>query len=284
MEKTITLNNGVTMPTLGFGVFQVPDSEQCETVVREALRQGYRLIDTAAAYLNEEAVGRAIKASGIPREEIFVTTKLWVQDASYAGAQRAIDRSLSRLGLDYLDLYLIHQPLGDVYGAWRAMEEAYHAGKVRAIGVSNFEPDRVQDLMMHNSVKPAVDQIQVNPLAPQTAAVDWLLANDIRPEAWGPFAEGKTGLFTNPVLVQLADKYHKTTAQIMLRWLNQRGVVVIPKSVTPARIAGNTDFYDITLTAAEVAQIAALALPDSQFGNSHDPENVKQLGSWTLDI
>lgn len=284
MEKTVTLNNGVQMPTLGFGVFQVPDADQCEAAVLEALRQGYRLIDTAAAYQNEEAVGRAIKASGIPRQDIFVTTKLWVQDASEAGTQRAIDRSLQRLGLDYLDLYLIHQPLGDVYGAWRAMEAAYHTGKVRAIGVSNFESDRVQDLMMHNEVKPAVNQIQVNPLYPQTQAVDWLLDHDIRPEAWGPFAEGKSGIFTNPVLTKIATAHHKTTAQVMLRWLNQRGVVVIPKSVTPARIAANTDFYDVTLTADEMAQITTLAVADSLFGNLHDPANVEQLGGWHLDI
>lgn len=284
MKQTVVLNNGVEMPTLGFGVFQVPDPAECEAVVLAAIKHGYRLIDTAAAYMNETAVGKAIKKRGVAREELFITTKLWVQDASYEGAKRALDASLKRLDLDYLDLYLIHQPLGDVYGAWRAMEEAYHAGKVRAIGVSNFEPDRVQDLMMHNEVRPAVDQIQVNPLMPQTAAVDWLLKNKIYPEAWGPFAEGKNGIFTNPVLQAIGKKYQKTPAQVMLRWLNQRQVIVIPKSVTPARIAANTQFYDFELNPAEMTAVTQLAQPASLFGDLHDPESVLQLGNAKFDI
>lgn len=279
MDKKITLNNGIEMPTLGFGVFQIPDYDECKQAVLQALKNGYRLIDTAAAYLNEGAVGEAIKESGIDRKEMFVTTKLWVQDAGYENTQKAINASLKRLGLDYIDLYLIHQPLGDVYGSWRAMEDAYKAGKLKSIGVANFENDRLQDLMMHNEIKPAVDQIELHPFFAQPERVQWLLDNDIVPEAWGPFAGGKQGIFTNPTIKKIADKHGKTNGQVILRWLNQRNIVVIPKSVHESRIIENADIFDFTLNNSEMKQMENLDQGVSLFGNMHDPQTVKQLGS-----
>ena len=273
-----TLNNGVTMPMLGFGVYQMNDAAACEAAVAEALRVGYRLIDTAAAYGNEESVGRAIANSGIPREEIFVTTKLWLSDAGFDKTRLAFQRSLDRLQLDYLDLYLIHQPYGDVYGAWRAMEELNEAGRIRAIGVSNFHPDRVMDLMLHNRTAPAVNQIETHPFCQQIEAATFLHENGVQIESWGPFAEGRNNLFSNPVLSAVATKYQRSIAQIVLRWLLQRGVVAIPKSVRPERMAENFDIFSFELDANEMAAIAALDTGKSVFFDHRDPAVVKWLG------
>ena len=273
-----TLNNGVTMPMLGFGVYQMNDAAACEAAVAEALRVGYRLIDTAAAYGNEESVGRAIAKSGIPREEIFVTTKLWLSDAGFDKTRLAFQRSLDRLQLDYLDLYLIHQPYGDVYGAWRAMEELNEAGRIRAIGVSNFHPDRVMDLMLHNRTAPAVNQIETHPFCQQIEAATFLHENGVQIESWGPFAEGRNNLFSNPVLSAVATKYQRSIAQIVLRWLLQRGVVAIPKSVRPERMAENFDIFSFELDADEMAAIAALDTGKSIFFDHRDPAVVKWLG------
>ncbi len=273
-----TLNNGVTMPMLGFGVYQMNDAAACEAAVAEALRVGYRLIDTAAAYGNEESVGRAIAKSGIPREEIFVTTKLWLSDAGFDKTRLAFQRSLNRLQLDYLDLYLIHQPYGDVYGAWRAMEELNEAGRIRAIGVSNFHPDRVMDLMLHNRTAPAVNQIETHPFCQQIEAATFLHENGVQIESWGPFAEGRNNLFSNPVLSAVATKYQRSIAQIVLRWLLQRGVVAIPKSVRPERMAENFDIFSFELDANEMAAIAALDTGKSVFFDHRDPAVVKWLG------
>lgn len=283
MKNEITLNNGLKMPMLGFGVFQIPDFDECKRVVLAALKQGYRLIDTAAAYGNERAVGAAIRESGIARDEIFVTTKLWVQDAGEAQTKLAIQASLDRLGLDYIDLYLIHQPLGDVYGSWRAMEAAYRAGQLKALGVANFENDRLQDLMMHQEVKPVVDQIELHPFYQQPQRVQWLLDHDIVPEAWGPFAEGKKGVFTNPTIQAIATAHGKTNGQVILKWLNQRQIVVIPKSVHEARISENAQITDFELTEDEMRKMAGLDESQSLFGNMHDPETVKQLGNFKFN-
>ena len=275
---SVTLNNGVAMPLLGFGVFQVPDPEECERSVFEAIRTGYRLIDTAAAYGNEEAVGHAVRRSGVPRDELFVTTKVWIQDAGYEPTKAAFERSMQRLGLEHLDLYLIHQPYGDVYGAWRAMEELYRAGRVRAIGVSNFHPDRLMDLMVHNEVVPAVNQIETHPFHQQLEAQTFLKENGVQIEAWGPFAEGKHDIFTNEVLRSVADKYQKTVAQTILRWLTQRGVVAIPKSVRKERIEENFNVFDFELSAEDMAAIEALDTKTSSFFDHRDPNMVKMLG------
>jgi len=273
-----TLNNGVVMPMLGFGVYQMSDAAQCEAAVAEALRAGYRLIDTAAAYGNEEAVGRAIAASGIPREELFITTKLWLSDAGYEKTREAFERSLARLQLDYLDLYLIHQPYGDVYGAWRDMEELNDAGRIRAIGVSNFHPDRVMDLIVHNRVVPAVNQIETHPFCQQIATAQFLLENGVQIESWGPFAEGRNNLFSDPTLTTMAAKHSRSVAQIVLRWLLQRGVVAIPKSVHPERIAENFNIFDFVLAADDMAAITALDTGKSAFFDHRDPAIVKWLG------
>ena len=275
---SVTLNNGLKMPLLGFGVFQVNDLEVCERGVFDAISTGYRLIDTAAAYLNEEAVGKAIKRSGVAREELFVTTKLWIQDAGYESAKKAFDRSLRRLGLDYLDLYLIHQPFGDVYGAWRAMEELYREGRTRAIGVSNFQPDRLMDLMIHNEVVPAVNQIETHPFNQQIGTQRFLQENGVQIESWGPFAEGRNNLFQNELLLSLATKYEKTVAQIVLRWLTQRGVVAIPKSVRKDRIVENFNVFDFELSAEDMEAIKPLDTRSSLFLDHRDPEVVKRLG------
>ncbi len=274
----VTLNNGVGMPLLGFGVFQVPDAEECERSVYEALRTGYRLIDTAAAYGNEEAVGKAIQRSGVAREELFVTTKLWIQDAGYERAKPAFERSLQRLQLEYLDLYLIHQPFGDVYGAWRAMEELYREGRIRAIGVSNFQPDRLMDLVVHNQVVPAVNQIETHPFNQQIETQAFLQENNVQIESWGPFAEGKHNIFHNEVLRSIAGKYQKTVAQVILRWLTQRGVVAIPKSVRKERIVENFNIFDFDLSPDDMAAIATLDTKTSSFFDHRDPNIVKQLG------
>jgi 2,5-diketo-D-gluconate reductase A len=275
---SVTLNNGVGMPLLGFGVFQVTDAEECERSVSEALRVGYRLIDTAAAYGNEEAVGKAIQRSGVAREELFVTTKLWIQDAGYERAKAAFERSLQRLQLEYLDLYLIHQPFGDVYGAWRAMEELYREGRIRAIGVSNFQPDRLMDLIVHNQVAPAVNQIETHPFNQQIETQKFLQENNVQIESWGPFAEGKHNIFENEVLRSIADKYQKSVAQIILRWLTQRGVVAIPKSVRKERIVENFNVFDVELSAEDMEAIGTLDTKTSSFFDHRDPNMVKALG------
>ena len=243
MNKVV-LNNGVGMPILGFGVFQVTDTKECENSVLEAIRVGYRLIDTAASYMNEDAVGRAIKNSGIDRKELFITTKLWLQDAGYEKTKKAVEKSLKRLNLDYLDLYLIHQPFGDVHGSWRAMEELYHGRKLRAIGVSNFQPDRVMDIILFNEVAPVINQIETHPFNQQIETQKFLQNNNVQIESWGPFAEGKNNIFGNELLVSLAQKYKKTVAQVILNWLIQRGVVAIPKSVKKDRIVENFNIFD----------------------------------------
>lgn len=274
---SVTLNNGVQMPLLGFGVFQIKDAEECEQSVTEAIQTGYRLIDTAAAYGNEEAVGKAIQRGGVPREELFITTKLWISDAGYENTKKAFDRSMQRLQLEVLDLYLIHQPYGDVYGAWRAMEELYRAGRVRAIGLSNFQPDRVMDMICHHQVAPAVNQIETHPFNQQIEAQKFLQENGVQIESWGPFAEGKNNIFQNELLVSIAAKYQKSVAQIILRWLTQRGVVAIPKSVRKERIAENFNVFDIELSAEDMAAITTLDTKTSSFFDHRDPNMVKWL-------
>ena len=282
MEHRI-LNNGVEMPVLGFGVYQVGETV-CEQCVRDAIAAGYRSIDTASAYLNERAVGRAIRRSGVPREELFITTKLWVQYAGYESTKRAFAKSLERLQLDYLDLYLIHQPFGDVYGSWRAMEELYREGAVRAIGVSNFQPDRLVDLILHNEVVPAVNQVETHPFCQQTEAAAVMASEGVQIESWAPFAEGRNNLFGNGTLVSLAAKYRKSVAQVVLRWLIQRGVVVIPKSVRPERMAENIDVFDFHLAPEDMDLIATLDTRRSCFLSHRDPETVKWLGTMKYEM
>lgn len=273
----VTLNNGVKMPLEGFGVFQVPDPAVCEKAVLDAIASGYRLIDTAAAYMNEAAVGAAIRKCGVPREELFITTKLWVQDASYEGAKAAFRTSMEKLGLDYLDLYLIHQPMGDYMGAWRAMEELYEAGKIRAIGVCNFYPHVLADFCETVKVIPAVNQVELHPFFQQEKALKLMKEYGVVPEAWGPFAEGKHGIFTHPVLTAIGKKHGKTAAQVALRWNVQRGVVVIPKSVHKERMEQNMDIWDFALTGEEMAEIAKLDLGRSEIVDHYDPAFVKML-------
>jgi len=280
----VMLNNGVEMPILGFGVYQIPDQDQCEGCVLHALETGYRLIDTAASYMNEAAVGSAIKKSGVSRADLFITTKLWIQDAGYASTRKAFEKSLARLQLDYLDLYLIHQPFGDIYGAWRAMEELYREGRVRAIGVSNFQPDRAMDLMVHHEVVPAVNQIETHPFCQQVEAQKFLQENDVQIESWGPFAEGKNNLFSNDLLLSIGNKYHKSVAQIVLRWLIQRGVVAIPKSVRKERMVENFTLFDFELLPDDMHVIATLDQGASSFFDHRDPEIVKWLGTRKLEI
>ena len=275
--ETVKLNNGIEMPLLGFGVFQITDIKEAEKAVLTALDAGYRLIDTASSYGNEEAVGRAIKKSGITRSDIFVTTKLWVQDTGYEATKRAINESLKKLQLDYLDLYLIHQPYGDVYGSWRAMEEAYESGMIRAIGVSNFEPDRIWDLALYNRVRPAVNQVEINPWMQQQDAVKFLQDKAIQPEAWAPFAEGKNQIFSNPLLQEIGLSHHKSVGQVILRWLIQRKIVVIPKSVHRERIVENSNIFDFTLTDQEMTKINRLDKRQSQFFDHRDPAAVERI-------
>lgn len=282
--QTVQLNNGITMPKLGFGVFQMVDAAECERAVVDAIETGYRLIDTAASYQNETQVGNALKQSGVARNELFVTTKLWLQGASYEGAKAQFERSLNRLQLDYVDLYLIHQPYGDVHGAWRAMEELHRAGKIRAIGVSNFHPDRLADLMAFNSVIPAVNQIEVNPFNQQLHAVPWMQSRDIQPEAWAPFAEGKNGLFQHPVLTDIGDKYGKSVGQVVLRWLFQRNVVSLAKSVRKARMEENFNILDFELSAEDILKITALDIATSAFFSHRDPAMVEWLTERKLEV
>jgi diketogulonate reductase-like aldo/keto reductase len=275
--KNVVLNNGLEMPILGFGVFQIEDLAECERSVRDAIEVGYRLIDTAASYGNEEAVGNALKKSGVAREDLFVTTKLWIADTGYEKTKAAFARSLKRLQLEYLDLYLIHQPYGDVYGAWRAMEELYRAGLIKAIGVSNFHPDRVMDFLVHHEVVPAVNQIETHPFHQQVETQKFLKDNNIQIESWGPFAEGKNNIFRNEVLVSIAEKHGRSVAQIILRWLTQRDVIVIPKSVKKERMAENFDIFGFELDATDMEQIATLDTGASLFFDHRDPAMVKFL-------
>jgi diketogulonate reductase-like aldo/keto reductase len=283
MQKVL-LNNGVEMPLLGFGVFQVTNTGECEQGVYEAIRTGYRLIDTAASYGNEVEVGKGIKKSSVAREELFITTKLWIQDTGYESTKKAFEKSLKRLQLDYLDLYLIHQPYGDIYGSWRAMEELYREGRMRAIGVSNFHPDRVMDLILHNKVVPAVNQIETHPFCQQIETQKFLQENNIQIESWGPFAEGKNDIFKNELLLSIAGKYKKSIAQVILRWLTQRKVVAIPKSVRKERIEENFNIFDFELSVEDMDAIAALDTKKSLFFDHRDPAMVKWLGTRKLDI
>lgn len=278
----ITLNNGVRMPILGFGVYQVPAAET-EAAVSAALEAGYRLIDTAAAYQNEEAVGRAIAASGIPRDELFVTTKLWIADAGETRARTAFERSLAKLGLDYLDLYLIHQPFGDYYGSWRAMERINAEGLSRAIGVSNFYPDRLADLIAHNEIVPAVNQVETHPFNARFTDQEYMAGKGVAIESWGPFAEGKHGIFTHPTLTAIGERYGKSAAQVVLRWLVQRDVVAIPKSVRPERMAENFDVFDFELDDADMAAIVTLDTGESSFVDHHSPETVEWLATLKFE-
>lgn len=284
MNKIITLNNGVEMPIIGFGVFQMTDSAECEKAVHDAIDSGYRLIDTAASYQNETQVGNAIRAHGIDRRELFITTKLWLQDTSYEGAKAQFERSLNRLQLDYVDLYLIHQPYGDIYGAWRAMQELHSAGKIRAIGVSNFHPDRLADLTAFNKIPPAVNQIEVNPFQQQLDAVPYMQKEHITPQAWAPFAEGKKGLFTHPILSQIGAQYGKSVGQVILRWLAQRGVASLAKSVNKVRMLENQSIFDFELSQSDMKQIETLDTATSQFFSHRDPEMVKWLTGRKLDV
>jgi len=276
--ENVLLNNGVEMPILGFGVYQVTDPDECETSVFEAIKSGYRLIDTAQAYGNEKAVGKAIKKSAVAREELFITTKLWVSDVSYDKAKTAFESSLKNLGLDYLDLYLIHQPYGDVHGAWHAMEELYKEGKIRAIGISNFQPDRVMDMIAFNEVVPAVNQIETHPFNQHIETQKFLDENKVQIESWGPFAEGRNDIFKNELLFSIANKYKKTIAQVILRWLTQRGIVAIPKSVRKERILENFNIFDFKLSADDLAAIATLDTGKSLFFDHRDPAIVKWMG------
>lgn len=277
-----TLNNGVKMPMEGFGVYQVPEAAMCEQAVCDALAAGYRLIDTAAAYFNEEAVGAAIRKSGIPREELFITTKLWIQDAGYENAKKAFQTSLDKLGLDYIDLYLIHQPMSDYYGSWRAMEELYREGKIRAIGVCNFYPERLADLCLNAKVVPAVNQVECHPFFQQREAMKTMAEYGVQIEAWGPFAEGQKNIFQNPVLVEIGKKHGKTAAQAILRWNVQRGVIVIPKSVHKERIEENFNIWDFQLDGEDMEAIEKLDVGHSETIDHFSPETAKWLNGFKI--
>jgi 2,5-diketo-D-gluconate reductase A len=280
----VTLNNGVQMPILGFGVFQIADAKECERSVADAIEAGYRLIDTAASYMNEEAVGNGLRGSGVAREDLFVTSKLWVQNAGYERTLLAIDKSLHRLQLDYLDLYLIHQPYGDVHGSWRAMEAARKAGKVRAIGLSNFQPDRLMDIKVFNETPPAVNQIEINPFHQQEESVAFMRDNGVQAEAWAPFAEGRNNLFRNEELVAIGGKYRKSVGQVILRWLVERRIVSLAKSVRKERMAENLNVFDFQLDEADLARIAKLETGASSFFSHRDPAIVKWMSERRLDV
>jgi diketogulonate reductase-like aldo/keto reductase len=283
MMQNVKLNNGIEIPILGFGVFQIKDPSECESSVVDAIQTGYRHIDTAASYQNEEAVGKGIQKSGVAREALFITTKLWIQRNGYEGTLKAFENSLKRLQLDYVDLYLIHQPFGDVYGEWRAMEELYQQGKIRAIGVSNFQSDRIMDLMVHNQITPAVNQIEVNPFQQQIDTQKFLQANSVEVEAWAPFAEGKNNIFQNEILRSIAAQHQKSIAQVILRWLVQRGIIALSKSTRKERMLENISVFDFELSAEDMALIAALDTKTSSFFDHRDPEMVKWLGSRKLE-
>lgn len=280
---TIKLNNGIEMPTLGFGVFQVPDLKECERSVVDAIETGYRLIDTAASYMNEEAVGNAVKKSGIPRDQFFITTKLWIEDVSSERSRKGFERSLKKLQLEYLDLLLIHQPYNDVHGAWKVMEQLYNEKKTRAIGVSNFHPDRVMDLISFNKIVPAVNQIETHPFHQQIDAQNFLKENNIQHESWGPFAEGKNNLFNNELLTAIGQKYDKSIAQVVIRWLTQRGIVAIPKTVRKERMEENFNVFDFHLSDADMQSIQTLDQNVSAFFDHRDPAMVKWLASRKLN-
>lgn len=282
MEK-VKLNNGLEIPLLGFGVFQVTDMAECERSVLDAINTGYRLIDTAASYMNEEAVGKAIKNCGVDRDELFITTKLWIQSKGYEGTKKAFENSLKKLQLEYLDLYLIHQPFGDVYGEWRAMQDLYKEGRIKAIGVSNFHPDRLMDLMVHNEIVPAVNQIETHPFHQQNETQLFLQEHKVQIESWGPFAEGKNNIFHNEILSSIGKKYNKTIAQVILRWLTQRGVVAIPKSVRKERMEENFNIFDFNLDEADMNEIKKLDTKASLFFDHRDPAMVKWLGERKLN-
>ena len=282
--QTVKLNNGLEIPILGFGVFQIADPTECERSVVEAIQTGYSHIDTATSYQNEEAVGRGIKQSGVAREKLFITTKLWIQSNGFEGTLKAFENSLKRLQLDYIDLYLIHQPYGDVYGEWRAMEELYQQGKVRAIGVSNFQPDRIMDLMIHNKITPAVNQIEVNPFQQQIDTQKFLLDNSVQVEAWAPFAEGKNNIFQNAVLLSIAAQHKKSIAQVILRWLVQRRIIALAKSTRKERMIENINIFDFELSAEDVAAVTTLDTKTSSFFDHRDPEMVKWLGNRKLNV
>jgi 2,5-diketo-D-gluconate reductase A len=287
MEKImqiIKLNNGVEIPVLGFGVFQITDLAECERSVVDAIEVGYAHIDTAASYMNEEAVGRGIKQSGVARDKLFITTKLWIQNNGYENTLNAFERSLKRLQMEYVDLYLIHQPYGDVYGEWRAMEELYQQGKIRAIGVSNFQPDRIMDLIVHNKIIPSVNQIEVNPLQQQIDNQKFLQDNSVMVEAWAPFAEGRNNIFQNEVLVSIAAKYKKTVAQVILRWVVQRGIIALAKSIRKERMIENINVFDFELSVEDMATIASIDTKTTSFFDHRDPEKVKWLGTRKLDV
>jgi len=282
--QTVKLNNEVEIPILGFGVFQITDCTECERSVVEAIQAGYRHIDTAASYQNEESVGKGIKQSGVAREELFITTKVWIQRNGYEGTIKAFENSLRRLQLDYVDLYLIHQPFGDVYGEWRAMEELYQQGKVRAIGVSNFLPDRIMDLMIHNKITPMVNQIEVNPFQQQSDTQKFLLDNQVQVEAWAPFAEGRNNIFQYETLLSIAAKHKKSVAQVILRWLVQRGIITLAKSVRKERMLENIRVFDFELSAEDLAAMTTLDTKTSSFFDHRNPDMVKWLGKRKLDI
>ncbi len=282
--QTVKLNNGVEIPILGFGVFQIADLAECERSVVDAIQTGYSHIDTAASYMNEEAVGRGIKRSGVAREKLFITTKLWIQSQGYEGTRKAFENSLKRLQLDYIDLYLIHQPFGDVYGEWRAMEELYQQGKAKAIGVSNFQPDRMMDLMIHNKITPAVNQIEVNPFQQQIETQKFLQDNSVQVEAWAPFAEGRNNIFQNEILLSIAAKHGKSVAQVILRWVVQRGIIALAKSTRQERMKENISVFDFELSAEDMAAITTLDTQTSSFFDHRDPKMVKWLGERKLDV
>lgn len=282
--QTIKLNNGIEMPILGFGVFQIPDAEACEKAVLEAIESGYRLIDTAASYMNEEAVGNAIRKSGISREEFFITTKIWVQDMGYEKTMKAFEKSLNKLQLNYLDLYLIHQPYGDVFGSWKAMQELVQQGKIKAIGVANFHPDRVMDLIVNSGFIPAINQIETHPFLQQAETQQFLQENKVQIQSWGPFAEGKNNIFQNEILLSIGDKYNKSVAQVVLRWLTQRGVVVIPKSVKKERMEENFNIFDFQLSDEDMKAIAIIDTNQSLFFDHRNPQMVKNLSEYRVNL
>ena len=280
--QNVLLNNGVEMPILGFGVFQIPNESECEQAVIDAIKTGYRLIDTAASYQNETAVGNAIKKSEVPRNELFITTKLWASDMGYENTKLAFQKSIDKLQLDYLDLYLVHQPYGDVFGSWKAMQELYHEGKIKAIGVANFHPDRVIDLIINSGFTPAVNQIETHPFHQQIETHQFLTDNNVQIQSWGPFAEGKNDIFNNETLKTIAVKYNKSVAQIILRWLTQRGIIAIPKSVRKERMKENFDVFTFELSETEMQTITTLDNKTSLFFDHRDPNMVKWISERKL--